>query len=240
MNGLIDIHSHILHNLDDGVENSDQAFDICRFAVENGISDIIATPHLAHPMFEVKYEVAKERLSDLNKRVSDEGLELNIHLGFECRIHGNLIDQLTEYPEYTLCGKGRFFLLELDSLFVPPPDFDTFVFESRLRGLQPILVHPERYSRALRGVSLLKELVDKGLQIQVTGAALTGLQGENRMQFSEKLLKENIVHYIASDIHSANKEDYELANAYAKVMEMCGKETAHKLFISNPEKIINT
>ena len=239
MNNIIDIHSHILHDLDDGPADLKTAIEMCRTACSNGTSDIIATPHIFHKSFDVDFKTAKSRFTELKKELKKEELSIEIHLGFECRINENLIHKLIKSPEYTLCGKGKYFLLELDSLFVPPPDFDTFIFESRSKGLRPILVHPERYYRHLKEITMLEGLVERGLQIQVTAASITGRHGKGLRKFTEKMLKTGIIHFVASDIHCLDSDEYELRDAYDRVTRLVGEERAKALFINNPRMIID-
>ena len=237
MKKLIDIHSHILHNLDDGSSDLGASVEMCRIAIEDGTSDIIATPHTFHPKFDVNIKDRNRRILELQNELDRLGLQINIHLGFECRINENLLSHLIENPEFTLCGKGQFFLLEFDPMFIPP-DFESFLFEAKTSGLQPILVHPERNLEIIKNIDRLKDFVEKGLEIQITASSITGEGGRKIRHFSEKIIKENIIHYVASDIHGPNSKNYHLKNAYNKILNLCGEDYADALFIRNPGRVI--
>ena len=237
MKKLIDIHSHILHNLDDGSSDLNSSVEMCKIAIENGTSDIIATPHAFHPQFNVNIEDRNNRIFELQNELDRLNLPINVHPGFEYRIHEKLIRHLIESSEFTLCGKGKFFLLEFDPMFIPP-NFETFLFDAKVNGFQPILVHPERNYDIIKNIDLLENLVNKGLEIQITASSIIGKKGRTVRHFSEKIVKKNIVHYVASDIHCPNSKDYNLENAYKRILNLCGEDYTDSLFIRNPKKIV--
>lgn len=237
MQAFIDIHSHILPNLDDGAADMAAAVETCRYAIEQGVADIIATPHAFDHVFNVSIERREEALGALRLELDRRNLKINILAGFECRIHGGLIGMLQKQPEYTLCGKGKHFLLEFDSRLVPP-DFEDFLFRAHLNGLQPILVHPERNVEISGNMDLLEKFIGIGLQIQVTAGSVIGLYGHEIQRIAQKMIKRGFAHYVASDIHPAKENIYRLRDAYTHVCSLSGEDVAGDLFFRNQARIL--
>lgn len=237
MKKLIDIHAHILPNLDDGSADMASSVEICRAAIEQGVADLIATPHAFDHVFNVSIKRRAEALGALRLELERRNLKINILAGFECRIHGGLIDMLRQQPEYTLCGKGKYFLVEFDVRLIPP-DFEDFLFRARLNGLQPILAHPERNVEISGNIDLLEKFIGMGLQTQITSESVIGLYGQEIQRISQKMIKRGYVHYVASDIHPANGNSYSLGEAYSNVCELAGMEIADNLFFHNQARIL--
>jgi protein-tyrosine phosphatase len=237
MKNLIDIHSHILPNLDDGSADIATAVEVCRSAIEQGTSDIIATPHAFNHIFDVSIACRDLALSTLRQELDRQNLKINIFAGFECRINGGLIDMLQAQPEYTLCGNGKDFLLEFEPLLIPP-DFEYFLFAAQLNGLQPILVHPERHREISKNIELLGKYIERGLQTQIDAGSVIGLSGIGIQRFAQKMIKRDFVHYIASDIHPTKEDSYRFREAYNHVCDLSGVDIADNLFHHNPMRIL--
>jgi protein-tyrosine phosphatase len=235
---FIDIHSHILPNLDDGSPNLESSIKMCRIAIENGTSSIFATPHKFHPNFNVTANDRDLAIIELQKELKKEDLNIQISSGFECRINKNTIENILNDSKNTLCGNGKHFLLEFDSTLTPP-QFESFLFEAKTNGLQPILVHPERNMTMIKNIDLLKNFVYRGLQIQITAGSVIGNFGKTAREFSKNLIKHNLVHYVASDFHSINPKHYSLNKAYDIILKLSGTKVANDLFFYNPKNIQN-
>ncbi|MCX6984398.1 MAG: hypothetical protein NT118_06540 [Lentisphaerae bacterium] len=239
MQNLIDIHSHILPDLDDGSADIAASVEICRAVINQGVGAIIATPHAFDHVFNISITSRDQTLGVLRRELDRQNLKINIFTGFECRINGDLIETLKEQPGYTLCGNGKYFLLEFDPLLIPP-DFEHFLFSAQLRGLQPILVHPERHKEISRNINLLENFIERGLQIQLTAGSVIGLFGFETQDIALKMIKRNFVHYVASDIHPTGGGNYKFREAYNHVCDLSGENVADNLFCRNPMQILNS
>ena len=238
MNKFIDIHCHILPGVDDGAKNIEDSITMCKIAVENGTGAIIATPHVFENNFEVSITDMKDNVSMLQNELDKRNIDLKIYSGFECHIHENILELIKNNPEYTLCGNRKHFLLEFDHLYIPP-NFEQLLFSMQTNGLQPILAHAARNIEIKKNFDKLSNFVERGLQIQLTAASITGYFGWRIKWFAKKLLKNNMVDYIASDAHSASGRNTDLSKAYKITKKIIGEDKANELFISNPQKIID-
>ena len=93
---MIDIHTHILPGIDDGPEDMEETLAMCRIAVEDGITDVIATPHMLKAPYDVSREAVLEKVAELNARLAGEGLSLKIHAGAEIYISPEIPGLLRE------------------------------------------------------------------------------------------------------------------------------------------------
>ena len=118
-----------------------------------------------------------------------------------------------------------------------PAGFDRFLCDADIAGLKPVLTHPERNQEVQRRPEMVKELVDRGLRIQIGASGLTGLFGRRVRRTAEKLLSEGLVHVIASDAHDPEVRPLVLSEALACAERILGS-AAVDLVTTNPARIL--
>jgi protein-tyrosine phosphatase len=231
---LVDIHSHILPNVDDGPKSWDTAEDMCRIAIEDGVEHMVATPH-SNDRYHYDREYLTKALQQLQRRIGNKltlGLGCDFHLSYE-----NVQDAL-EYPARYVIAETKYLLVELSNFSVPPPVSDSLM---RLadRGLTPILTHPERNPILQGNLKRVLEWAAAGVVVQVTASSFAGLWGESVRRAAVWLLENNAVHVLASDAHNTDRRPPGLSSAREAVAELAGKETAQALVDDNPRAIVN-
>jgi protein-tyrosine phosphatase len=215
---MIDIHSHILPGIDDGAQTLEDSLDIAMQAVKQGISTIVATPH-HNRYYKNDKESILRKVTDLNEFLKKKGIPLNIVSGQECRLYGELIDDLRKGEILSINDGGKYILIEFPSSTVPMYSEQLF-YNLMFDGITPIIVHPERNNRLLEEPDLLYEFVEKGVLTQVTASSVVGVFGQKMQKFSMRMLEANLVHFIASDAHNTNTRDSRIKEAY----ELIGKK----------------
>jgi protein-tyrosine phosphatase len=106
-------------------------------------------------------------------------------------------------------------------------------------GIVPIITHPERNFALQQRLVALNRWVDAGCLLQVTAQSLLGRFGSKSRRFAELLLKKNLVHVIASDAHDPTNRPPRLDLAFDYVAENYTLELARRLFVENPEKVLD-
>lgn len=213
---MIDIHNHILINADDGPKSEEEALTLLLQAENAGITDIIMTPHHYSGDFENPGEKVMEMLSKLNKAAKRSNVHINLYPGQEIRINPNLLYELLSGKSITL-NDSRYVLMEFSYLEIA--DYaDQLIFDLQMNGFVPVIAHPERFASLINNLEELYKLVDKGVLIQITAGSVTGLFGNNLKALTLKMIRQNIVHVVASDAHDAVKRPFMLLEAY-KVIE---------------------
>lgn len=194
----IDLHSHILPGVDDGPATLEGSFAMARAAVTAGTGQIVATPHVNKRSF-IEPEAIRPAVAALNRALEARGIGLVVRSGAEIALL-RLLDLGDEQLECMTLGGGPYLLLE--SPFRPlAGDIGTLIFGVQTRGFRVLLAHPERCPVFHRDPDALARLVDAGVLLQVTETAITGAFGDRVRQFALRLLREDLVHVIASDAH---------------------------------------
>lgn len=226
---MIDLHCHILPGVDDGPATLDEALDMARLAVEDGISTVIATPHLdAICGLDIQSEVER-----FNAALQHYTIALTVLRGCECRYHAELLSH-----GYPLLPGGRYVLVEFSEPVIAQPCFD-LLYEMMCEQVVPIIAHPERNLHFQRHARVLEELVGDGCKLQVTAGSLLGEFGQEPRLFARYLLRKGWVSFLASDAHSNRFRLPQLSQAVRCAERLIGTERAHKLVRDNPRAVID-
>lgn len=233
---MIDIHCHILPGVDDGSADMKESMNMARKAVEAGITHIFATPHhLNEKYVNVKIDII-DRAARLNESLQQENIPLTIHLGQEVRIHRDIFTSLEKEEILTLDNNGTFLLLELPSGRVPTYTQEV-IYELLLKGITPIIVHPERNKELIENHKLLFELVQEGALTQLTSGSIIGNFGKSIQSFSKKIIEHNLAHFIATDAHNIGSRGFTLQQAYETITKAYGIERTF-YFKENVEQLL--
>ncbi|MDM5359878.1 CpsB/CapC family capsule biosynthesis tyrosine phosphatase [Peribacillus sp. ACCC06369] len=233
---MIDIHCHILPGVDDGSSDMMESLNMARKAVEAGITHLFATPHhLNEKYVNVKSNII-DRAVRLNESLHQNNIPLTIHLGQEVRIHRDIFTSLEMEEILTLDDNGTYLLLELPSGKVPSFTQEV-IYELLLKGIKPIIVHPERNKELIANHKLLFELVQEGALTQITSGSIIGNFGKSIQSFSKKIIEHNMAHFIATDAHNIGSRGFTLQQAYETITKAHGIErTFH--FKENAEQLL--
>lgn len=226
---MIDIHSHILPEVDDGPKSWETAEAMCRMAATDGIEYMVATPH-ANDRYFYDRAYLNKLLGELQHRIGDRpklGLGCDFHLSFE-----NMQAALVTPEKYSING-GRYLLVEFSNFSIPQ-QLDEWLGQMCEREVIPIITHPERNPILQKSLDRVLKLVDVGCAVQVTASALTGSWGERAIEAARALLKKRAVHFLATDAHDVSRRPPILSAAREILVKEFGKEIAQKLVEENP------
>jgi protein-tyrosine phosphatase len=199
---LIDLHCHILSGLDDGPAELEESLAMARVAVENGIETIVATPHVRED-YPFPPEEIEPRVGELNAALGREGIELEVVAGAEVAL--SALETLDSATLERLClGDGPYLLVESPYTDVTEL-LETGLFDLQMARLKPVLAHPERSPSFQRDPERLRRLVDQGMMTSVTAGSIAGRFGGGIRKLSGEMLREGLVHNIASDGHDARR-----------------------------------
>ncbi|MGJ3196283.1 tyrosine-protein phosphatase [Peribacillus frigoritolerans] len=233
---MIDLHCHILPGVDDGSPDMQESLAMAKKAVEAGITHLFATPHHLNERYvNVKDDII-DRVFELNKCLQQENIPLSVHPGQELRIHRELFVSLEKRELLTLDNAEKYLLLELPSGHVPIYTQE-LIYELLLKGITPIIVHPERNKELIENHNLLFKLVQEGALTQLTSGSIIGLFGKNVKSFSKKILEHNLAHFIATDAHNIGSRGFTLQEAYEAITKTYGIDHTF-YFKENAETLI--
>lgn len=234
---MIDIHSHILPELDDGAGSLQESLAMGRLATADGIRMMVATPHVITGLYPHSRETILAAVAQLCRDFADNGIPLVILPGAEYRLEPDLPQRMSRGELLTINDGGRYLLVELPADQVPARTDQVF-YELQLQGVTTIIAHPERNAVFARTPSLLYDLVDCGSLVQLTSGSLTGHLGTAAAAAARTFLKKGCAHFIASDAHSSGKRAPSLTEALKKAARLAGTEEAQNLVTKNPHRAV--
>lgn len=233
---MIDIHAHILPDVDDGPIDLEESLEMARAGWSEGIRTIIATPHLMTMPSQELVDRFAEVFGSLQERISADGPPVHLLLGSEIYFQPEM-DKVKDFPGLTLNGTGKHLLMEFPMQGIPE-GAEQVLTNLIMGGLIPIVAHPERNLSVLRDESILESIVRGGALIQVNAGSIEGEFGKQVKKTALSLLKREMVHFIGSDAHDAANRPVSLRKAVESAAEVIGREKALDLVTRNPAKIL--
>jgi len=235
---MIDLHCHILHGLDDGAKNLDEAAEMVKMAEKDGITKIVATPHLFRGDFTPDdLSIIEKKLEELRYVLKKNSIGVEIIKGAEVHISHNLIDEIRKNRDYLVLNGSTYIILELPAGHVFS-GVKELLFELLSEGMRPIIAHPERNYVFMRNHGLLYELVQAGALTQANSGSFNGLYGRRVEEAACRFLELNLTHFIGSDSHNPRTSPMWLSQAAKKVEDRMGQEVASALVNDNPHAIL--
>jgi protein-tyrosine phosphatase len=196
---VIDLHSHVLHGLDDGAASLEESLDIARAAVEDGITGLAATPHVRDD-YPTSVAAMGAAVAELRAALAAGPIPLELHTGGEVALDRLRLLPADELRGFALAG-SRYLLVEFP-YHGWPLDLAMRLFELQAAGLVPVLAHPERNADVMAAPERLEELVASGALVQVTAASLDGRLGRRTQRSGLELVRRGLAHLVASDAHA--------------------------------------
>jgi protein-tyrosine phosphatase len=234
---LIDIHFHCLPGLDDGPANWSEAVALCRAAADQGVTRLVATPHVFRGDW-INEDVGArdELLLRLNTLLEGRPAVLP---GCEYLFSTEALTLLDHGENGPLTGlnRSRYLLVELPAE-ISQNAVESAFHEFGIAGVVPVIAHPERHPGFRREPERLTRLVARGARCQLTAASLLGDFGETAASASEEFFRRGLVHFVASDAHGLLRRPPRLAQAREYVRRNWGDEAEKGLFEANPEALL--
>jgi protein-tyrosine phosphatase len=230
---MIDIHHHLLPNLDDGARTMDISLAMVEMAIADGITHITCTPHASHHYY-FDPENNATRFAELQDAVSKRfGDRMTLGLGCDFHLMFDNIEDAQRHPtRYTINGHN-YLLVEFPDSAISPNTAQTF-YQLSLSGMTPIITHPERNPILSRQPERMAEWLKAGALIQVTAGSLTGRFGQTAERAALWLLDHQWVHFLATDAHNTDSRPPLLRPAFDLVAQQYDPATAERLCIANP------
>jgi protein-tyrosine phosphatase len=232
---MIDIHSHIIPGIDDGAQNIDVTLSMLKNAEEDGTKKIIATPHYCMGYGEATIEEVKVLVKDLNDKVKEENIDIEIYSGQEVYFSENIINDYKRGIIGTL-NDSRYMLIEFPMYKFNSNIFDV-IYELQIMGIIPIIAHPERYSYIIDDPSSVNKFIDEGYLFQVNAGSIEGKFGKRVKRTAELLITNKIYSFIGSDAHNEKNRPTGLKEALKLTNKLY--EKSEELLIKNSIKILN-
>lgn len=229
--GYVDIHCHVLPGVDDGSQDIEESLEMLHIAADNGITDMILTPHYKKGRVGTPRQQIGELISELQNLAWQEGIEINLYPGTEIYYNSSLEEKL-ENGWLSRMNDTDYVLVEFSPM-------DTFQYIKNAiddvfsLGYRPIIAHVERYQCMLGKVENVKVLHDMGCRIQVNAGSVAGNYGLPTKWFLKKLLKLHLVDYLGTDAHNTEGRKPEMEKCAKLVRKYCDKQYADEVLFEN-------
>lgn len=233
---MIDMHSHILFGVDDGARVLEDSVDLIKEEIKKGVDKIILTPHFKKRKGDANIELINENYKALIEAVSAESLEVEMFLGCEVYLDFNYYDTIWKESLISLADSD-YVLIEF-SLTDIPKNIPEICYEIGLKGYIPIIAHVERYDILYENNKLIKDILNEGAHFQVNASAVINREDRESHKFVNYLLKNELVSFVASDVHNRDSRGFYLDEAYKTVKKICSHNYTEKIFKRNQENII--
>ena len=234
---MIDLHSHVLPQVDDGAVSVRMALDMLDAACRSGTREIVLTPHYAH---EYGFENPKQKVEDLFEQFQDivrrERIPIRMYLGTEYLMSDR--EQFKqEWKTIRTLNDSRYLLMEF---FFDAPEREMLLAVDAVQeiGLIPVIAHPERYDCVKRYPAFAEMLTDKGALLQMNKGSPLGFHGRHTRDAALELLSRHQYALAGSDTHRPEGRDPNLSAAYAFVGRHFSCRYADQLFWRNAEDVL--
>lgn len=206
---MVDIHSHIIWEIDDGSKSKEMTIKMLKMAQIGGTSKIVATPHFLPERYYKSFNEIKESLEKVKEVAKEEKIDIEIYLGQEIYFTKNI---LKDYEEGLICtiNNSRYMLIEFNIKEFLISEVTEIIYELQLKGITPIIAHPERYIQFIENPTLINDFIKEGYLFQLNSGSLKGDFGQKVKKLSEKLIKNKVYSFIGSDAHRDEKRDTDM------------------------------
>ena len=213
----------------------DDALAMAEMAVADGIGTIVATPHQSGNHATNTGAMIRAATAQFQQVLDRRRMPLVVLPGADVRVEPDLVRKIRTGEVLTLADRRRHVLLELPhEVYLP---LDRLLADLDAAGLVGILSHPERNRGILNQPGVVRPLVERGCLLQVTAGSLTGGFGPHVQRFSELLVEQGLVHFVATDAHGTTARPPLLAAAFDRVAELAGREAAVDLCCRHPAAV---
>lgn len=233
MSGFIDLHLHYVPGVDDGVRSIEEGFSLCAALGAIGFATLVTTPHIRSGMFDNRAPGLREAFDAFVARAPAGLPELALSAEHHCDA---LLLELLQTGDLLPYPGARSILIEFgyESL---PASIERIAFKLALKGLRPVIAHPERCAPLFRKSDAIEQLIEQDVGLQLDVMALIGKYGRAPRGAAERMLEEGIYTIAASDAH--RPEDVpEVAKGIERLFKLVGDEEARLLLSDNPRRLL--
>lgn len=200
---MIDFHSHILHGVDDGSKDEDMTVCMLKLAESSGTRGIVATPHFFRGRFQVPHVEVEKEVAKLKTIAKEKGINIEIYCGQEVYYTSRILESF-QCGDIATIENSRYMLIEFSLGGFSVDEVINDVYELQLKGIVPIIAHPERYKTFIEAPELINKFIEEGFLFQLNTGSITGDFGRSVKKTAELFVKHKIYSVIGSDAHRAD------------------------------------
>ena len=198
-----DIHSHLLPGIDDGVADLEESLEVIKGFYNLGYRKLITTPHIMGDFYKNTPEIINEKLNEVRGAVDELQIDIKLHAAAEYYLDENFL-MLIESDAPLLTFGNNYVLFET-SFISKPLYIKDVIFKLQTNGSTPVLAHPERYQYLHDDKTLLQEIYDSGVLLQLNANSIDGYYSKQVQKMARYLINNNMISLFGSDCHNSNQ-----------------------------------
>ncbi len=233
---MIDFHSHILPELDDGSRSIEETINLIKEAKKVGFTKIIATSHYIQDEYEFDVESREKFLEMINKGIKDLEIDIELYLGSEIYVDYNMLELIQDNKASTI-NNSKYILFELP-MRNEIPNLKNIIYNLLGNKYVPIIAHPERYEYVKKNPNWLLEFLELGVLFQANFGSVLGMYGKHAEKTVKLLLKNNMIHFLGSDVHRQNSIYNNIPEALHELNKIVDKKMIRNLTDINAQLVL--
>jgi len=195
----VDMHSHLVPEVDDGSKSPEDTLDMLRTMRDLGMRKWVTTPHIFHEYYRNTPETIRAGMKRLNDYLAENKEEFEIAVAAEYYLDDHLVNNLKQGNELLTFGKN--YLLVETNMISDSQMLNEFAFDAALRGFQLVLAHPERYDYLAGNFQRLEDLRDRGVLFQMNLLSLLGHYGPVARKMARDMIAKKLFDFAGTDCH---------------------------------------
>lgn len=231
---MIDIHSHLIYNVDDGSKSIEETVLMLEEAKCAGFTDVVLTPHYMKNYYTEPCNKIRDKISALYE--DSKKIGINLYQGNEIYATSDIVDLIKNNEAMSL-NKSKYVLFELPMQEFPI-NLDEIIYILLENSYIPIIAHPERYRYVQENPNLLVDYIEKGILFQANYGSIIGVYGNKIKETVQKLLTHNMIHFLGSDNHRPNTIYRVMPEIITNLNKLIGEDKQNELTTINPMNIL--
>lgn len=233
---MIDFHSHVVYDVDDGAKTLENSIDMIKEAKNAGFTDIILTPHYMENYFEKDSKQIKQKIEIIQEELEKQNVKINLYQGNEIYISSDIIENIKNDLCVTL-NNSKYVLFELPMNNMPH-NLEEVIYLILSDKKIPVIAHPERYEYIQKNPNILIDLIDEGVLLQANYGSIIGQFGKNAKKTLEKLLRNNMIHFFGTDVHRKESLYTKMEEIIKELKKILPEHRIEELTTLNPKLVI--
>ena len=235
---LIDIHTHILPEMDDGAKNYEESLKLCISGRNNHIKKTVVTPHF-NALGDVDNFIAQrdEKIRILRKNIKLNNIEQEIYPGAEVFINDDVF--YSQNLRKLTINNSRYLLVEFDFYGNTLRNIMEYLNEIYKMDLVPIIAHPERYEYFQKNYDAVNELFSRGILFQLNAGSLASRDGREEFELAYEMAYKGAASFIATDAHSLQHRPNDISDMLKAFPQDIDGRLMHKMLTLNAELVLN-
>lgn len=231
--GYLDLHTHILPEVDDGAKDWDMTMQMLELAYRQGVRRMVATPHNYPGERRQDNEQIKSLVQEADRRAKQIAPDFQIFCGNEILYRRGIVEEIADGHILTLAD-SRYLLIE----FYPQEQYRKIykgLRELVEEGYYPIIAHTERVQTLLGDETKLRELLKLGALVQLNSGSLLGGMLDLRAAKLRKWIANGMVHFLGSDCHNITERPPMMNDCVEKLYRKLPKAALNRLLYENQD-----